>query len=247
MAGALSGTTINTSDAAGRAGATIRVGVIDDHPVVGEGTAAVLRAQPGLEVVGVAASLDAARAGGLTDPALVDVLLLDIRLGSDSGLRLLSEASGGGVAAKRAGAARAAGPAGPAIVAPLPAVIVLTAYDYPQYAEAALGLGAAGFVLKTAPIAELVDAIRRVAAGGYAFAVRPRSSGRTHLTPREHEVVRLVADGRSNDEIGAALGIGAKTVETHLSRVFERFGVSSRAELAARAVREGWLDVPPAG
>ena len=126
-------------------------------------------------------------------------------------------------------------------------MIVLTAYDYPQYAEAALSLGAAGFVLKTAPLPELIDAIRRVAAGGLAFAVRPRTTRRAHLTAREHDVVRLVADGRSNDEIGATLGIGSKTVETHLSRIFERFGVSSRAELAARAVREGWLDVPPAG
>ena len=167
-------------------------------------------------------------APGLLDAAAVDVLLLDIRLGTDSGLRLFSAR-----AIRRA--------------ATLPAVIVLTAYDYPQYAEAALSLGAAGFVLKTAPLPELVDAIRRVAAGGLAFAVRPRTTRRAHLTAREHDVVRLVADGRSNDEIGATLGIGSKTVETHLSRIFERFGVSSRAELAARAVREGWLDVPPAG
>jgi DNA-binding NarL/FixJ family response regulator len=228
MAGALTGARPDVSDAPP---ASIRVGVVDDHPVVGEGTAALLRTQPDLEVVGVAGSLGAARAAGLTDATRVDVLLLDIRLGSDSGLRLLSDSS------ESSGASDA----------PLPAVIVLTAYDYPQYAEAALGLGAAGFVLKTAPLAELVDAIRRVAAGGLAFAVRPRTSGRTRLTAREHDVVRLVADGRSNDEIGAALGIGSKTVETHLSRVFERFGVSSRAELAAKAVREGWLDVPPGG
>lgn len=205
------------------AGALIRVAVVDDHPVVGEGTAAVLRGQPDLEVVGVALSLDAARASGLTDRVGVDVVLLDIRLGAESGLNLLSRGEA------------------------LPAVIVLTAYDYPQYAEAALRLGAAGFVLKTAPLSELLDAIRRVAAGGLAFSVRPRGDARARLTPREHDVVRLVADGRTNDEIGAALGIGAKTVETHLSRVFERFGVASRAELAARAVGEGWLDVPPGG
>ena len=227
MAGALT----TPGDVAGAA-TPIRVGVVDDHPVVGEGTAAVLRAQPGLEVVGVAVSLDAAREGGLLDATAVDVLLLDIRLGTDSGLRLFSQAGASGTGTT---------------TAPLPAVIVLTAYDYPQYAEAALSLGAAGFVLKTAPLAELVDAIRRVAAGGLAFAVRPRTNGRAHLTAREQDVVRLVADGRSNDEIGATLGIGSKTVETHLSRIFERFGVSSRAELAARAVREGWLDVPPAG
>jgi DNA-binding NarL/FixJ family response regulator len=200
----------------------IRVAVIDDHPVVGEGTAAVLRAQPGLEVVGVAGSLEAARSAGLTARGAVDVLLLDIRLGTESGLGLLTPD------------------------ADLPAVIVLTAYDYPQYAEAALRLGAAGFVLKTAPVSELVDAVRRVAAGGLAFAVRPGSAG-VRLTRREHDVVRLVADGRSNDEIGVQLGIGAKTVETHLARLFERIGVASRTELATRAVREGWLEVPPAG
>jgi DNA-binding NarL/FixJ family response regulator len=196
--------------------------------VVGEGTAAVLRGQPDLEVVGVAVSLDGARAAGLTNRSAVDVVLLDIRLGGDSGLNLLSGGDGPGGA-------------------PLPAVIVLTAYDYPQYAEAALRLGAAGFVLKTAPLPELLDAIRRVAAGGMAFSIRPSGAARARLTPREHDVVRLVAEGRSNDEIGAALGIGVKTVETHLSRIFERFGVASRAELAARAVREGWLDVPPEG
>lgn len=236
MAGALTAGTGGAGAAAAAGGPEagrpearrIRVGVVDDHPVVGEGTAALLRVQPDLEVVGVGVSLEAARAAGLLDAAAVDVLLLDIRLGTDSGLRLFADGSRGAVT-------------------PLPAVIVLTAYDYPQYAEAALSLGAAGFVLKTAPLAELVDAIRRVAAGGLAFAVRPRTTRRAHLTAREHDVVRLVADGRSNDEIGATLGIGSKTVETHLSRIFERFGVSSRAELAARAVREGWLDVPPAG
>jgi DNA-binding NarL/FixJ family response regulator len=207
------------------AGALIRVAIVDDHPVVGEGTAAVLRAEPDIEVVGVAASLDAARRARLIDPAAVDVLLLDIRLGTESGLGLL------GTGTQRA---------------TLPAVIVLTAYDYPQYADAALRLGAAGFVLKTAPVAELLDAIRRVATGGLAFAVRP-GPALTRLTPREHDVVRLVADGHSNEEIGSALGIGAKTVETHLARLFERVGVASRTELATRALREGWLEVPPRG
>jgi DNA-binding NarL/FixJ family response regulator len=240
--------TAGTGASAGAGAGRIRVAVVDDHPVVGEGTAALLRGQPDLEVVGVALSLDVARGAGLLDAGAVDVLLLDIRLGTDSGLGLLSGAGRGG-----ATVATRADPAVPDPAVPdpaagaLPAVIVLTAYDYPQYAEAALDLGAAGFVLKTAPLSELIDAIRRVAAGGLAFAVRPRTSGRAHLTAREHDVVRLVAEGRSNDEIGASLGIGSKTVETHLSRIFERFRVSSRAELAARAVREGWLDVPPAG
>jgi DNA-binding NarL/FixJ family response regulator len=196
----------------------IRVAIVDDHPVVREGTAALLGVQLGLVVVGVAASLEGA--APLLDSAVVDVLLLDIRLGADSGLALL----GGS--------------------APRPAVVVLTAYDYPQYAAAARRLGASGFVVKTAPVAELVAAIRCAAAGGLAFDCGPDPSAGTRLTARELEVVRLVADGRSNDEIGTALGITTKTVEGHLRRLFERLSVQSRTELATRAVREGWLEVP---
>jgi len=220
------------------AGALIRVGIVDDHPVVGEGTAAILRAQPNIEVVTVAPSLETAEAAGLFDAARVDVVLLDIRLGTDSGLRALTSAGLGGPGEPGGGGE-------PGERAARPAIIVLTAYDYPQYADAALRLGAAGFVLKTAPLPELVDAIRRVAAGGLAFTVRPTKAGLARLSPREYDVVRLVADGKTNDEIGAALQIGSKTVETHLARLFERLGVASRTELAMRAVREGWLDVPP--
>jgi len=200
----------------------IRLIVVDDHPVVREGTAALLAGHVGIDVVGTAESVDQAVA--LVGRVDADVLLLDIRLGSDSGLRLLGGGASDG-----------------------PAIIVLTSYDYPQYAEAALRLGASGFVLKTAPIAELLDAIRRVAAGGLAFSVRPRSGAAVgRLSERELDVVRLVVDGRSNDEIGARLGIGPKTVESHLRRIFERFDLASRTELATRALREGWLDVPPA-
>ncbi len=210
----------------------IRVAIVDDHPVVGQGTAAILDGELDVDVVGVATSLEMARADGLLDRQAVDVVLLDLRLGSDSGLRLLANASPGGACGGSAGT--------------LPAIIVLTAYDYPQYVEAALQLGAAGFVLKTAPLSELLDAIRTVARGGLAFSIRP-GSATVRLTRRELDVVRLVAEGRSNDEIAAALGIGTKTVETHLARLFERTGVASRTELATRAIREGWLDVPPSG
>ena len=199
----------------------IRLLIVDDHPVVRDGTAALLAAQAGIAVAGTAGSIDEAIALIAAVPA--DVILLDIRLGTDSGLRLLTETSDAA-----------------------PAIIVLTAYDYPQYAEAALRLGASGFVLKTAPLAELLDAIRRVATGGMAFSIRPRTgAGLARLSERELDVVRLVVDGRSNDEIGARLGIGPKTVESHLRRLFERFDLASRTELATRALREGWLEVPP--
>jgi DNA-binding NarL/FixJ family response regulator len=208
-----------TADAA--QAAPIRVAIVDDHPVVRDGTAALLATQPGIAISGTAGSLEEAR--GLLAATDADVVLLDIRLGTESGLNLLS------------------GPDG----APRPAIVVLTAYDYPQYAEAALRLGAAGFVLKTAPMTELLDAIRRAAGGGLAFGVRPRAADRARLSRRELEVVALVVEGRSNDEICTGLGIGAKTVETHLARLFERFGIASRTELATRALREGWLDLPP--
>ncbi len=192
----------------------IRVAVVDDHPLVREGTAALIDRTEDMEVDGVAASLAEVRP--ILD-AGVDVLLLDLRLGDESGFDLLrSEAD-----------------------APLPAVVVVTSYDYPQYADAALRLGAAGFVVKTAPTAELLDAIRRAAAGGLAFGVRP---GGVTLSAREREVVQLVVEGASNDEIGARLGISSRTVESHLRRLFERVEVASRTELAARALREGWLE-----
>jgi Response regulator containing a CheY-like receiver domain and an HTH DNA-binding domain len=202
------------------AAALIRVAVVDDHPVVRDGTAALLATLPGIEVVGVASTVQ--EAVELIGATAIDVVLLDIRLGTDSGLRLLQTE----------------------LRQPVPAIVVLSAYDYPQYADAALRLGAAGFVVKTAPLPELMDAITRAAAGGMAFHVRPQARA-AHLSPRERDVVRLVVEGRTNDEIGTALSIGVRTVETHLRRVFERFEVGSRTELAARALREGWLEVPP--
>lgn len=197
----------------------IEVAVIDDHPVVREGTAALVRQEADMEVVGVASSLEEA------EPMLAehrpDVLLLDLRLGHDFGFRLFDR------------------------IRPeaRPAVVVLTSYDYPQYVEAALRLGAAGYVLKTAPIAELLAAIRGAAAGGMHFGVRP-IGGEAPLSARELDVVRLVTEGLSNDEIAARLGVSPKTVESHLRRLFERHHLASRTELAARALRAGWLDLP---
>lgn len=208
--------------------AGIRVAIVEDHPVVREGTAAILAGQLGITVAGTAGSLGEARA--LLARIEVDVVLLDIRLGGESGLGLLTSTDRPGTGSRRVNR---------------PAIVVLTAYDYPQYADAALRMGAAGFVLKTAPLGELVAAIRLAADGGLAFQVRPSGQGAERPTARELDVVRLVVDGRSNDEIGAALGIGTRTVETHLRRLFERFAIASRTELATRALREGWLEIPP--
>ena len=197
----------------------IRVVVIDDHPVVREGTAALIGRETDMQIVGVAESLE--QAGAVLDAVAVDVVLLDLRLGTDFGFRLFEQRP----AAER------------------PAIVVLTSYDYPQYVDAALRLGAAGYVLKTAPIAELLAAVRSAAAGGMHFGVRPVDGPRP-LSRRERDVVRLVTEGLSNDEIAGRLGISSKTVESHLRRLFERHGLASRTELATRALRDGWLELP---
>jgi DNA-binding NarL/FixJ family response regulator len=199
----------------------IRVAIVDDHPVVRDGMAALLREVPGIEIAGTAASLGLAEP--FLDRALVDVLLLDIRLGEETGFQLLGR--------HRDAAQR-------------PAIVVLTAFAQAEYAAAAYRLGAAALVLKTAPLPELVAAIRAAALGEPLSAATGLRATDPTLTTREQEIVRLVVDGRSNDEIAAALAIATKTVEGHLRRVFERLAIESRAELSARAVAEGWLEVP---
>jgi DNA-binding NarL/FixJ family response regulator len=198
---------------------TIRVGIIDDHPVVRDGMTALLRDYADLDVVATADSVESGRRL-LDGESPAQVILLDLRLGQKSGLELLEDRTS---------------------PASAPAVVVLTAFDNDEYVSAAYRLGAAGFVLKTAPIAQLVEAIRLAAAG-----VKVSRSGPSEptLTSREQQIVRCIVDGRTNDEIGAKLAISTKTVEGHLSRLFARQGVVSRAELASRAVLEGWLDVP---
>lgn len=195
----------------------IRVGVVDDHAVVRDGTAALLEREPDIEIVGVADSLESATGLLALKP---DVLIVDIRLGEQNGFAFVREV-------KDAGG---------------PAVVILSAFDYPQYIDAALRFGASGYVLKTDPFGNLVNAIRQVAAGGIAYSVLPTRADHHSLSVREGEVVALIVEGRSNDEIGARLGISAKTVESHLTRIYERVHVTSRTELATRAVREGWIE-----
>lgn len=198
--------------------APIRLAIVDDHPLVGQGVASLLNREADIDVIGIGSSLsDAAAFLASADPP--EVMLLDVKLGPESGLDLLPDARGSRTA-----------------------VIVLTAHDYGPYLAASHRLGAAGFVVKTAPYATLLDAIRRVATGGLAFDRRPQAE--VNLTPRERSVVTLLLDGRTNDEIASVLGITTRTVEAHLARLFERLAVNSRTELATRALREGWLEVP---
>lgn len=201
----------------------IRVAIVDDHPALREGTAGLLAREPDIEVVGVVGTLAEARdlTGGDDPP---HVMVLDIRLGGERGLDLLASTA----------------PAGER----RPAIVVWTAYDVPQYAAFAFRAGAAAFVVKTAPTSELVDAIRHAAAGRIHFTSRPDLAGRP-LSGRQRQILELLVRGLSNDEIAADLGVITRTVEAHLTRLYEDFDVRSRTELAARAAREGWLEVPP--
>lgn len=202
-------------------GARIRVAIADDHAIARDGTAALLERESDIEVVGVGDSIASTSSLLAAD---LDVLVLDIRLGNENGLAVLREVA-------RVGR---------------PAVVIQSAFDYPQYIEAAVRLGAAGYVLKTDPFKTLVDAIRTVAAGGMAYSVRPPRSRQRQLSVREREVVALVVEGRSNDEIAARLGISAKTVESHLTRIYALMDVGSRTELATRALRDGWIEAAEA-
>jgi DNA-binding NarL/FixJ family response regulator len=198
-------------------GGMIRVAVIDDHPVFRDGTAALLGREPNIKVVALGSSLAEARSIlEAEDPP--DVLILDVRLGDENALTLLGRHD-------------------------RTAVIIFSAFDYPQYRSVALRAGAAGYVSKSVDTGQLIEAVQAAAAGKLVFD-RRHDAPLIAFTPRETEVLRLVADGLSNDEISTELGVTAKTVEGHLGRIFERTDVQSRTELATRAIREGWLDLP---
>jgi len=204
---------------------SIRVAIVDDHPIVVTGLRGLLSAEPDLVVAGEAGSLAAARELLAATPT--DVVLLDVRLPDGSGFELLTEAH----EADRS-----------------PAFVVLSSFETPQHVEAALRQGASGYLLKTAPGTEILSAIRTAASGGTTFRrdqLKAVAGTGTPLTERDREVVRLVVEGLSNDEMAQRLGISTKTIEARLTRLFARSGVVSRTELAVRAEREQWLDTLP--
>jgi DNA-binding NarL/FixJ family response regulator len=199
----------------------IRLGIVEDHPIVAAGTASVLAATDGFDVAWTAPDLERARERIAEDT--VDVVVVDVRLGTDSGLDLLREANGRPQASPER-----------------PAFVILTGFDYPQYRVAAARLGAAALVTKMARIEELIEAIARAASGERDLA--PLAP--PYPTDRDLEVVRLVAAGRTNAEIAGELDVSEKTIEGRLARLFDRLGVASRTELATRAIGEGWMELP---
>ncbi|PWJ53999.1 two component transcriptional regulator, LuxR family [Quadrisphaera granulorum] len=202
-----------------------RVVLVDDHPVVRLGLRALLE-QEGFEVVAEAGTCDDAVSAAAEHAP--DVVLMDLQLG---------EGLGGAEATRRIRALPDA-----------PPVLVLTNYDTDGDILGAVEAGASGYLLKDAPPAELLTAVRAAAAGESALApaVASRLLARVRtpavsLTAREVEVLSLVADGRSNLEIAEGLGISEPTVKSHLVHVFTKLDVTSRTAAVARARERGVL------
>jgi DNA-binding NarL/FixJ family response regulator len=207
----------------------IRLLVVDDHPVVRAGMVAVLGEEGDFLVVGEAA--DGAEALALVPRVSPDVVLMDLRMPGMDG----AEAT-----------ARIAGLPEP------PQVLVLTTYDTDADIVRAVEAGARGYLLKDAPTGVLADAIRRAARGETVLAPpvvarlaeRLRGSSRPALTARELDVLRLVARGLSNADIGRELFIGEATVKTHLIRAFAKLGVTDRTAAVTAAYARGYIDLP---
>jgi len=201
---------------------TIRIAIVDDHPMVTDGLDAALRTIDDLAVVAHGGSIAEARELLVRDD--LDVVLLDVRLDDGNGIQALAER-------------------GPRT---RPGVLVISSFKTSQYVAASARFGAAGFLLKTVPLASLVDAIRAVDAGRSVFTQDQLQKGFVLLTPRERQIVRLAMDGLSNKEIGSQLTMSPKTVESRLTEIYDRFGITGgRVELSLRAANEGWLDIEP--
>ncbi|GAA5199468.1 response regulator transcription factor [Rugosimonospora acidiphila] len=217
----------------------IRLVVADDHEVVRTGFAALLATQPDFTVVGTAADgADAVRICREHDP---DVVLMDVRMPGTDGIEATRQLTGA-----RSGAR--------------PRVLILTTFDLDEYVYDALRAGASGFLLKDVTAERLFDAVRVIADGEALLAPAitrrligefanqhhpdaPPSATLAALTPRETQVLRLVAEGLSNPEIAVRLTVAEETVKTHVSRVLTKLGLRDRTQAVVAAYETG-LVVP---
>jgi two-component system, NarL family, nitrate/nitrite response regulator NarL len=201
----------------------VRLVIVDDHSLVRDGLRARLSVVPGLEVIGEAAS--GAEALELAAAHAPDLMLVDVGMRGMNGIEL----------------ATALRQRHPAI-----RVLMLSMYDNREYVLSAIRAGARGYVLKESPTEEILAAISAVCAGGNYFSAQLSNlamlvgAAAPQLTAREHEVLLLLAHGRSNKLIARALDISVRTVETHRLSLRRKLGVDSAAELLKIAVTNGW-------
>lgn len=201
----------------------IRVVLVDDYPLLREGTAASLQRASGITVVGLAA--DGATALRLAEREQPDVVLLDLRLPDVNGVEVARQL-------------RARFPS--------VAVLILTGYEDTGYVRPLLELGVAGYLRKTASGDEVIAAVRAVAVGRRTLppdllAEVDDASQYESLAPREQEILELISAGMRNAEIAAALSISVKTVEFHVSHLFSKLDVRSRTEAMRVAQQIGLL------
>jgi two-component system nitrate/nitrite response regulator NarL len=201
----------------------VRILIVDDHALVREGLRARLEALPRLEVVGEAES--GARGLELALSLRPDLMLVDVGMRDMTGIQLAT------LLADRV---------------PEVAVLMLSMYDHEEYVVSAVRAGARGYVLKDASVHELIAAIDAVVAGGayyssgVAKALLQVRSAPDDLTPREREILLLLAHGQSNKGVARALDISTRTVETHRLRLRRKLGIDSPSGLLKYAVERGW-------
>ena len=205
---------------------SVRLLVVDDHPVVRDGIIGMVASDPGVEVVGEAS--DGAEAVGLARALEPDVVLMDLRMPRMDGVAAIREFARVGIPSR---------------------VVVLTTYDADADVLPAIEAGATGYLLKDAPRADLLRAIHTAASGEAVLSpsAASRLVGRVRapeaglLSPRELEVLALVANGATNRAAGEQLHLSEATVKTHLLSVYSKLGVSDRAAAVAEGFRRGLL------
>jgi DNA-binding NarL/FixJ family response regulator len=207
----------------------IRLVIADDHPVVRDGLSGIFEGDPGFEVLGQAA--DGAEAVELAERLAPDVVLMDLRMPGLDGLGAIAELARRGCAAR---------------------VLVLTTYDTDADVLPAIQAGATGYLLKDAPRTELLRAVRAAARGESVLSPsvasrvlgrvrRPARSEPDGLSPRELEILELVARGTTNREAAKRLFISEATVKTHLLHIYAKLGVNDRAAAVAAGFDRGLL------
>jgi len=212
----------------------LRVLVADDQALIRTGFATIIDAQPDLEVVGECG--DGRAAVDLARRLRPDVVVMDVRMPVLDGIKATAQLAGAGVADPVR-------------------VLVVTTFNLDEYVYEALRAGASGFLLKDAPPAQLLNGIRTVATGAallapevtrqlvgrYAARIRPAdgTAPEVPLTPRELEVLRLIAEGLSNSEIAGALVISHETVKTYVSRILTKLDLRDRVQAVVYAYRRG--------
>lgn len=204
---------------------SIRIMIIDDHPVVRVGLASMLSTQPGIRVVGSASSGQEALA--LLDSIVPDVILMDLRMAGMSGLDAIRAIN---------------------LRPDPPRILVLSSFDTDEDIYQSVGAGAQGYVLKDTPQDQLLEAIQRVYSKKRYFpadiaARLTERMARSNLTPRELQVLQLVAKGLTNKEIGRVFGISDNTARNHVNNIIEKLEVSDRTEAATIAMRQGLISM----